>query len=631
MKEKTLQIGDRMNLIPHVKNLIGKSGSFDLHATVPVIQYLPDSESSCFAVESLQKAIFASVNRTFSIASVDRADKGIVLEVLSATSDSETYRITIDPEKVHIVGESPTGLFWGIQTLRQIVRLNGTKIPCLAIEDSPDFPHRGFYHDVTRGKVPTLDTLKLLADKCAFYKINQLQLYVEHTFAFKGIPELWKDKDPLTADEIRELDAYCKQRFIDLVPSLSTFGHLYELLRLKRFEYLNELDIKASTLPHDLWDRMGHYTIDVGNENSFLLVKSMIEEYLPLFSSRYFNICCDETFDLGKGKNAERAKREGVGRLYVDFVKKIAGVVHAHGKTPMLWGDIVLHYPELICELPPDTIFLNWEYGSDVTEAATKTFAEAGVRQYVCPGVQGWSRFANNLDIASSNIRRKIRFGKQYGATGTLNTDWGDCGHVNFLANSFHGLALGAALSWNVDSYSSDREFDTAFSTMEWGSNGSEIGSLLRELGSLSPYHFGNMYAWVNDLKGMWNRENEVEKMDGADLAGRYQRAVAIHNELAGMRSAGTFEGTVQDLDEFIGSANAIVWTLSLLSFKKHLEFGQDIGAANGSDKTILLADGERLLDEFKRMWRLRNKESELGNVVETFTLMFEKIRSMNG
>jgi N-acetyl-beta-hexosaminidase len=156
-------------------------------------------------------------------------------------------------------------VFRGITTLEQLIKNCPQKIPYLEIVDEPDFPVRGFYHDVTRGRVPTVDTLKRLVDTLAFYKINHFQLYVEHSFAFSKIPELWEGKTPLTAEDIRELDEYCARRYIDLVPSLSTFGHLYELLRLPRFEHLNELNINASQTPRCLWDRMAHYTLDVGN------------------------------------------------------------------------------------------------------------------------------------------------------------------------------------------------------------------------------------------------------------------------------------------------------------------------------------------------------------------------------
>jgi hypothetical protein len=613
--------------IPFPRSLVPHEGCFDLADPRNRIVLLTGDDRIRRIVLALNDEIAAASGRQLPVEQSDSTSaRSIRISISEPGASPEPYTLSITPDAVIINGAGEAGAFYGIQTLRQIIRTNGLKIPCCEIDDSPDFPNRGFYHDVTRGKVPTLATIKSLIDTLAFYKINQLQLYVEHAFAFSALPDLWRDKDPLTAGEIRELDDYCHMNFIELVPSIATFGHLYELLRLKRFEHLNELPIKASELPHSLWDRMAHYTIDVSQNESFDLIKSMLDEYLPLFSSRHANICCDETFDLGKGKNRDFARIHGTGRLYADFVKKLIAVVVSHGKTPMLWGDIVLHHPELLEKFPRDAVFLNWAYGPEVTPEATETFARAGVYQYVCPGVSGWSRFASDMDAASSNIRKMVGYGRQFNTLGVLNTDWGDCGHVNFLANSYHGLAFGAALSWNADSYSRDGMFDKAFSHIHFNDPAGEIAALLRELGSLCFYHFGNLYAWVNDLDCLWNREQEVMQYDAAELHQRYDRACEIKDRFIELCESDVFSRH-QEVAEFAWSAGAIQWMLALLLFKKKEEFGQNPGKTV-MDKRSLLAQGETLASEFRRLWLKRNKESELRNVISTFHKAFLKISS---
>jgi hypothetical protein len=583
----------------------------------------------------------------------------------------ERYIIKVSTDGIVLTGASYCGLFRAAATFVQLLMNCPREIPCLEIRDWPDFPVRGFYHDVTRGRVPTLSTLKRLVDLLAFYKVNHLQLYVEHSFAFSKIPELWEGKDPLTAADIIELDKYCTDRYIDLVPSLSTFGHLYELLRLPRFEHLNELDIRASQTARCLWDRMAHYTLDVSNPESFELVKGMIEEYLPLFSSPYFNICCDETFDLGKGKNAARAEREGVGRLYVEFVCKVMGVVRAMGKKPMLWGDIVLKHPELISELPPDTLFLNWEYTPEVTAAPVKTFRDAGVAQYVCPGVQGWSRFAADVDRACANISRMARFGKDAGAIGLLNTDWGDCGHVNLLSNSYHGMAFGADLSWNVGDVVVDDvvnnndagdvnhtdhsdNFDGRFAFLQWGigDDGYRLGKILRELGGLSAYHFGNLYAWINDKRCLWYKEDDVKAAAPKDLSRRAVRAFEIKRELETMMSKiiNTTKSVVhggidttnsvayintnikQEFEEYVFAASATAWLLSILLVKKKYEYGQNVDDADiPSTPEELITGGNAVLEQFKTLWLSRSRESELRDVTDTFERVLQRVALWGG
>ena len=550
----------------------------------------------------------------------------------------ECYRLTVTPEGIDMRSPSQQGLFRATATLAQLLCNDPDTdgIPCVDILDWPDFPVRGFYHDVTRGRVPTLDSLKRLVDTLAFYKLNQLQLYVEHAFAFSNIPELSAGKTPLTAADIRELDKYCAGRCVELVPSLSTFGHLYELLRLPRFERLNELDIRASETPRNLWDRMAHYTLDVSNPESFELVKGMIEEYAPLFSSQRFNICCDETFDLGKGKNAERAEREGVGRLYVEFVNKIIGVVKSVGKKPMLWGDIVLKHPEYISEFPTDTVFLNWDYVADASDESVKKFRDAGVTQYVCPGVQAWSRFAADVNTACANISRMTRFGREAGAAGVLNTNWGDCGHINLPAASYHGLAFGAAHSWNggaEDSINTDTDdFDSRFQLLHWGVKGDRLGKLLRELGGLSFYHFGNLHAWVVDKQCLWYKEDEVKSADAETLLTKAWRAFEIKCELEA--NAGGVRGLfADDFEEYVWSAEAAAWLLYLLIAKKKYEYGQDVGSVPicSAYPPVLINRGNALLERFKTLWLASGRESELRDVVDTFEAVFERVKTWGG
>lgn len=616
-----------MNLLPQVKRIISSAGCFCFEECVPIV-ISNNSHIEFSTIELLSKRLENSTASKFPVTTSIRNDecKAIVICFNNKNLECESYNLSISENIITITADSNKGIFYGTQTLAQIVALNPIKIPCMEINDSPDFTHRGYYHDITRGKVPTLRTLKKLVEKLAFYKINELQLYVEHSFAFKGIPELWIDKDPITSEEILELDAYCKKYYIDLVPSLATFGHLYELLRIKRFEHLNELNIKASELPHDLWDRMAHYTIDPLNDESFDLISSMLEEYLPLFSSKYFNICCDETFDLGKGKNAKVAQEKGEGRLYVDFLKKIIDSVMKHGKIPMFWGDIVLHHPEFIKEIHQNTIFLNWAYGADVKEDATATFYKAGVQQYVCPGVTGWSRFANDINFASKNIRKMIQYGRKYSAGGVLNTDWGDCGHVNFISSSYHGMILGASLSWNSGSYLNDQDFDCAVSKIEWKDQTGTIASRLRELGSLCFYHFGNIYAWTNNIEGLWNKEQAIKDLSIEVLSENYNKASEILKKITEIRAN---TGLTKDTSyrEAVWSATAIRWTIALIIFKKVHEYHQTGVAIVNKQK--LIGQAAYLCEEFKKLWRSRNKESELYNITKVFKTVIEKVNEI--
>ena len=230
------------------------------------------------------------------------------------------YTLEIRPEEVVLTG-GEKGLWHGMQTLLQIAGQQGAVLPAMSICDEPDIENRRFYHDVTRGRVPKLTWLKKLADRMAFYKLNQMQLYIEHTFLIRDFSEIWRDDTPLTAEEILELDRYCLERGIELVPSLSTFGHLYKVLGSKHYSHLCELE-GSEAMPFSLRGRMHHHTINVSSPESAGFIKGKIREFAALFSSGQFNICADESFDLGKGRSSGRKEELGVHRLYIDYVKE---------------------------------------------------------------------------------------------------------------------------------------------------------------------------------------------------------------------------------------------------------------------------------------------------------------------
>ena len=120
---------------------------------------------------------------------------------------------------------------------------------------------------------------------------------MEHTFAFDEYKGIYKAFGYMTAEEIMQIDDYCYENFIDFVPSLSSFGHLFRLLESNKYKHLCELDeFEATKNP---WHNfMLHHTINANDERSFELITSLIDQYVPLFRSKYFNICCDETFDI---------------------------------------------------------------------------------------------------------------------------------------------------------------------------------------------------------------------------------------------------------------------------------------------------------------------------------------------
>lgn len=379
---------------------------------------------------------------------------GSKLNIEIKGDSGEGYSLKIRENEINIVADSPAGAFYAIQTIRQLFK-NG-KVPTLDINDSPDFALRGFYHDITRGKVPTLETLKKLVDTMAHYKMNHLELYVEHVYEFEETKDIIDQTGYITSAELKELDAYCKENFIEFVPSLATFGHMYEILQQDKYRHLAVMD-DYKPLPNFWNSRMCHHTINPMLPESEEFINSLIDQYAPNFESDYFNICGDETFDL----HQKYKDTHDVGKLYFDFVKKIIAHLHEIGKTPMMWEDIAIKHPEFIEELPEDTIFLNWSYSRTPRVENIIKLSQMGRKQVVCPGTTSWSRFCEDVTEAERNISLMAEYGHKYGAIGVLNTNWGDWGNPCSIELATYGLVLGAQKSWSVERRINEDYYDT--------------------------------------------------------------------------------------------------------------------------------------------------------------------------
>src|ERR1700691_1963440 len=164
-----------------------------------------------------------------------------VVRTHSAPDHPEGYALAISKTGIEISFRETGGLRAATATLRQLLREYGRRLPCLRIRDWPDFPRRGVMLDISRGRVPKLETLLDLAEKLSDFKINELQLYTEHTFAYKKYKSVWQSWGALTAKEIQILDARCRELGIDLVPNQNSFGHLRYFLENPKLKKLAEI------------------------------------------------------------------------------------------------------------------------------------------------------------------------------------------------------------------------------------------------------------------------------------------------------------------------------------------------------------------------------------------------------
>lgn len=536
------------------------------------------------------------------------------------------YRIKIAPTGVFLKAHSVASAFHGLQTLRQIaMQSRNGELPCLTINDWPDFQDRGVYYDVCRGRVPKLERLLEQADLLSQYKINHLQLYIEHTFWFRGNPDIGKGASPLTAEDILQLDAYCRERYIELVPSLASFGHMANVLKHKQYHQLAEdWGIGKYLNPEAPKHRcIRGWTLSPANPKIYDFLDSLFAEFLPLFSSERFNVCCDETWDLGLGQSYQLCRNKGKGRVYLEHIMRLRDLAAKYGKKIQFWGDIIRKYPELISDIPRDVTVLDWGYSHNHNFAAIRDFKKAGLEFFACPGTGSWGSLFPRLHVAMANIHGFAAAGKKNGAKGLLNTDWGDGGHYNFMEFSWHGYLFGAEQSWNMGA--DPKSFTKRFVKLFLHSNSKALAQAIETLGDVTHLKLDKYYQSVWQHVFFATPDNPIFRESRpwgvVSTNGRISRGRIEWNTVLARRVIRSLEKVRKVLQAETGKSGVDpyevlpywIFAVDTISHaaRKLAVFGAG-GKAFPSVCRALRTEMAGLMKRFEKLWMARNRRSEI-------------------
>ena len=379
--------------------------------------------------------------------------------------NEEAYVLVVEPRQVVCRAAGPAGLMFGLQTFLQLLRANraGDAVPCLVIRDWPSLRWRCFQDDLTRGPSSRLATLERDIALGAAFKMNLFTYYMESQYAFSKHPLIGPKDGSLLPEELERLVVFAKRHGIDVLGNQQSFAHFEHILKHKEYAHLGEAGyILSPVLPE-----------------SYKLLDDLYSEVIPRLPFPWFNVCCDETWDLGKGPSKDLAARIGVGGVYVKHIQEIYKLVHdRYGKRMLMWGDIILQHPDKLDRIPKDVIMLSWGYDPRPSfEDQITPFVRAGYEFLVCPGVSGWSRILPDFGAAAENIRNFVRDGAKHGALGMLNTAWDDDGE-SLNAPGWYAFAWGAECAWNASTTSLE-DFNRRVGAVLFGEEGEDFGAAI--------------------------------------------------------------------------------------------------------------------------------------------------------
>ena len=577
------------------------------------------SESLIFHLSEFQQFLLLNYNHKTEISKCLPAKGKPFLKLITKTEKIkcvDSYELNIDANGITISAKHDCGFYYGLTSLKQIIKQFCLCLPHLRISDYPDFPQRGVMLDVSRCKVPTLNTIKGIIRQFAELRINHLQLYIEHTFAFNAHETVWANSSPFTSSDIIELDSYCRKYFIELVPNLNSFGHFERWLVHPEYRKYAECP-DGFISPFD--QKLKKPAVLKPNQQSLDFIADLYKEYLPNFTSSYFNVGCDETIELGKGYSKEQANKIGVNRVYLNHLKEIGKLCQKNNKTMMFWGDIILNEPELISELPENSIALNWGYEADQDFPRTcAAFADAGIQFFVAPGTSSWGSLLGKSEKCIANIKNAAENGLKHGAIGILNTDWGDDGHHQTLPISYLGFSAGALYAWNGGNVEKDhiikatnavfiQEKDTALTESIY-----DLGNIYRHIQKLQSNHTA-----INDMLFDTSDTNEsldAVKVEELEKISAELETVSQKLKLSAFITPNTNGALIkEEIQLNIQMANiAVKWGLSVLN--------------NNQDMSHVVILLKKVIGQHEKIWLQRNRE---GGLYESSEWLRKKLKML--
>ena len=429
----------------------------------------------------------SDVLKRFSFIIDDHAivQQTIIDFIKNVSLGQEAYQLTIEMDRITIHYQTEKGAFYALITLEQLMHNPEykEKIPCLWIDDEPELSVRGFMLDISRNKIPEVATIKRFIDHMSLLKYNHLELYVEGmSYYYPSFGHTYDDdQTPMTHEEFLECQHYATLQMIDLVPCHNGLGHMTEWLT--KFPELAELPQGMY-----MWGaNRPASTLNPLSDESFQFVKALYQDAIKGSTSSYFHMNLDEPYELGHGKSQKEADEIGIGQVYLNYLLKLHQMMTSWGKTPLVWGDVLNHYPETLEQLPKDLIFVDWGYDYDYPFYETlRRLSEKNVRFMASPGTSSWNSVSGRTDDMLHNIQEACKWTKVFHGLGILLTDWGDNGHWQSLIISYPAMVYAGLESWR--GHDQNRHLIKSVINRIFDDQSQTLGQLLLDLGTYDRY-----------------------------------------------------------------------------------------------------------------------------------------------
>ncbi len=484
-KESNAQT-QKLHLVPTPQEAVFNESVFILNPEISVQIFMDNDETRSLIHEQIEKEFKTFFDDSFQLKEVNSGATLLIgVEGFSKKFDNiiksrnlqlednlgkEGYEINISENEIVIASKTTKGAFYGVQTLKQLIRTNNSfsKLSGIHIKDWPDLEIRAMMDDISRGPVPTKQFMMEQIERMSELKINMLTYYTQDVVKTKSHPAFAPEGGAISIQEWKELADYAKKHYIDLVGNFQSFGHFDQILKHPEYAHLGESGMLLSP----------------AFDESYELLEDIYAEMIPAFHSDYFHINSDETFDLGSGASKAMVDSLGKSVVYANHIKRIHKIITGMGKKVMMWGDIALDSPEILDMLPKDIIMITWGYDiMEDYEPRITPFHKKGFTLLVSTGILNSYSTMPDFNVVRGNIGGFMKESVKQNVWGMMNTVWDDGGFALF-SRDWYGVAYAADQSWQ--STYVDSTFDDRFNNAIYGTDDTGLTEAIHELNELA-------------------------------------------------------------------------------------------------------------------------------------------------
>lgn len=546
----------------------------------------------------------------------------------------EEYNLELTVWGATVKASSPSGAYYALTTLHQILALNGGKTCLLLVEDHPSMPLRGISDDISRGQISTLENFKAMIRKMAYVKCNVYMPYMEDTFAFRQFPESGKYSDPVPREEFRELIRYARDYYITLIPIFNTMGHWDKNAKLASF---------YDYVMHDE-DGQPLSSVDVRKPQAQQMIYDMLDEFLEVFGeSGAINVGGDEVIDYTQKFAKEQAGEyfnQHFNRVYEHLKKRgIQTFMYSDMYTP-LYGDYSLGI-DYIDQMPQDMNFVYWDYACRESYPNIQNLVDRKKKFCLSPATYTWNRMLPHHFISWMNTRLLAQAGTE-NARGIIMSAWCD-GGMSLREENWMGIYTGALYSWNCHNSMSFEEVVISYFKLFFGLD-IDLGEYLALMSydqkavnwPYNPAEYEKGIAfWYDDWQSLGSKffnefwKDATEPVDGdlkKKLAGTediFRHAYEYFSSLKPLRNETGFQAFLFDIRRSQVAAEKI----AMLTDKPYRS--REEARAQVPDIDAMIETLTDLKEENRERWFATNRQSEWDYVADRYDDLIDSFRSL--